>query len=64
MLWKCCIIFTTIYMILFCYFDQLYVNNWASQVAQWLRIHLQCKRALGQEDPLEKEMATHSSILA
>ena len=27
---------------------------------------LQCKRArfLGQEDPLEKEMATHSSILA
>ena len=51
-------------MILFCYFEQLYANNWASQVAQWLRIHMQCKRALGQEDPLEKEMATHSSILA
>ena len=28
-------------MILFCYFDQLNANNWASQVAQWLRIHLQ-----------------------
>ena len=51
-------------MILFCYFDQLYANNWASQVAQWLRIHLQCKRTLGQEDPLEKVMATHTSILA
>jgi len=23
-----------------------------------------CVRSLGQEDPLEKEMATHSSILA
>ena len=40
--------------------------NWASQVAQWLTIFLQCSRwilSLGQEDPLEKEMATHSSIL-
>ena len=40
----------------------------ASQVAQWLRIHLRMPetwvRTLGQEDPLEKEMATHSSILA
>ena len=31
-------------MILFCYFDQLNANNWASQVAQWLRIHLQGRR--------------------
>ena len=35
---------------------------------QWLRIHLPMQekwvRSLGQEDPLEEEMATHSSILA
>ena len=43
----------------------------ASQVAQWKRIRLPMKetqelqvRLLGQEDPLEKEMATHSSIFA
>ena len=39
-----------------------------SQVAQWQRIHLPKQetqvRSLGQEDPLEKELATHSSILA
>ena len=42
-----------------------------SQVAQWQRIHLPVQetqeawiRSLGQENPLEKEMATHSSILA
>ena len=28
-----------------------------------VEIHLQCRRSLGQEDPLEKGMATHSSIL-
>ena len=43
-------------------------------VAQWKRIHLQRRRlpivqrtwaqSLGQEDPLEKEMAAHSNILA
>ena len=37
-------------------------------MAQWYRIHLPRLetqiRSLGQEDPLEKEMATHSSILA
>ena len=36
-------------------------------VAQKQRIHIQIQetwiRSLGQEDPLEKEMATHSSIL-
>ena len=43
----------------------------ASQVAQGLRIHLLVQgvwetqaRSLGWEDPLEKEMATHPSILA
>ena len=45
--------------------------HWASLVAQWLRIRLPMKEmqetqvpSLGQEDPLEKGMATHSSILA
>ena len=41
---------------------------WASLVAQMVK-HLPAVRAtrfrfLGQEDPLEKEMATHSSILS
>ena len=39
-----------------------------SQVTQWSRICLPMQETwvqfLGQEDPLEKEMATHSSILA
>ena len=42
-----------------------------SQVAQWYRIHLPVQKmqetrvqSLGQEDPLEKETITHSSILA
>ena len=42
-----------------------------SQVAQQYRIHLPTQetqemqvQSLGQEDSLEKEMATHSSILA
>ena len=37
-------------------------------MARWKRIHLPRQemqvRLLGLEDPLEKEMATHSSILA
>ena len=37
-------------------------------MAQWLRIHLPMQKtwiqSLGLEDPLEKEMATHSSIPA
>ena len=40
----------------------------ASRVAQWYRTRLPIQEmqvwSLGQEDPLEKEMATHSSILA
>ena len=41
---------------------------WASLADQWLRIHLPMQemwvRSLGWEDPLEKEMATQSSMLA
>ena len=37
-------------------------------MAQWQRIHLPKQetwvQSLGQEDPLEEEMATHSRILA
>ena len=40
----------------------------ASPVAQWERIHLPKQetqaQSLGQGDPLEKEVATHSSTLA
>ena len=40
---------------------------WASLVAQWRRARLPMHgtwvQSLGWEDPLEKEMATHSSIL-
>ena len=40
----------------------------ASQVAQWYRIHLPMQEtwvhSLGWEDPLEKRMVTHFSILA
>ena len=61
--------------IFICNFQYLYVNNryvifciWASLVAQTVK-HLHAMqetrvRSLGQEDPLEKEMATHSSTLA
>ena len=37
-------------------------------MVQWQRIHLPMQetqvRSLGREDPLEKEMATHSNTLA
>ena len=46
-------------------------EKWASQVAQWLKkkkIRLPTQETwvqfLGGEDPLEEDMATHSSILA
>ena len=49
-------------------FGQLNTHTWASLVAQWYgtRLPMQEKwvRSLGQEDLLEKEMATHSNILA
>ena len=46
----------------------MYIHLRASLVAQWKRIHLLKPetwiRSLGQEDPLEEEMAAHSSVLA
>ena len=48
--------------------DELRTDNQASLVAQRLKCLpaiLETRvRSLGQKDPLEKEMATHSSILA
>ena len=42
--------------------------SWASLAAQWVKnppaIQETCVQSLGQEDPLEESMATHSSILA
>jgi len=42
--------------------------NWASLVAQLVKNLTEIQETwvqfLGQEDPLEKEMATHTSILA
>ena len=49
-------------------FDSFKVLNWASLVAQGLKrlplIQETWVRSLDWEDPLEKEMTTHSSILA
>ena len=42
--------------------------HWVSLVAQWLRnlpaMQETWVRSLGREDPLEKKMATHCSLLA
>ena len=51
------------------YLDVNSVVHWASLVAQVVIKHLLAMQeiwvqSLGQEDPLEKEMATHSSIFA
>ena len=48
--------------------SHIIITIWASLIAQLVK-HLPAMqetwvRSLGQEDPLEKEMATHSSILA
>ena len=58
--------------ILYMYTVLIYVYytfiHWVSLVAQWVRnlpaIQETRVQSLGWEDPLEKEMATHSSILA
>ena len=46
----------------------MYLDTWASLVAQSVKnLPAVCEtlvRSLGWEDPLEKQMATHSSILA
>ena len=53
-----------------CHVSYVYLFKWASRVAPWERSRLpvqeteaMCVRSLGQEHPLEKGMATHSSIL-
>ena len=50
------------------YFVYGYCSHKASPVAQWWRIRLPVQepqvQSLGQEDPLEKEMATPSSIFS
>ena len=52
----------------FCFLIHSTGNPRASVVAQWNRIRLPMwetrVRSLGWKDPLEKEMATHSSIIA
>ena len=49
-------------------FDCCYHDHWGSLVAQTVKNLSAMQESwvlfLGQEDPLEKEMATHSSILA
>ena len=54
-----------------CHLPETASSMGASQVAKWSRICLPMQetqetwvRSLGQEDPLEEEMATHSSSLA
>ena len=54
--------------LIFCCWSIVALQCWASLVAQRVK-HLPAVqetwvRSLGQEDPLEKEMATHSSTLA
>ena len=51
-----------------CIYIYTHIYVWTSLVAQMVK-HLPTTwetrvRSLGQEDPLEKEMATHSSVLA
>ena len=51
-----------------CQLEAFIWNLEVSQVAQWKRISLPMQEtqvwSLGQEDPPEEDMATHSSILA
>ena len=53
---------------LLCFLNFIYFFAWASLVAQVVKnlptMQETSVKFLGQEDPLEKEMATHSSILA
>ena len=46
-------------------FNGIYYNKLVAQFVKNLpAVQETCVRSLGWEDPLEKEMATHSSILA
>ena len=55
-------------MFLFCFLNHTYALLWASLIAQLVKnlpaMQETWVRSLGREDPLEKEMAIHSSILA
>ena len=57
-----------IYIYIYIYIYKIYVYIWASLVAQLVKTLPAMQetqvRSLGWEDPLEKEMATHSNILA
>ena len=59
--------FIYIFSVLYIYI-YIFICIWASLVAQTAKnlpaMQETCVCSLGQEDPLEKEMATHSSILA
>ena len=44
--------------------SQMLLDVWVTSVAQMVKNLPQCRRLLGWEDPLEKGMATHSSILS
>ena len=44
--------------------SQIYISLMAQMVKNLLAVQESHAPSLGQEDPLEKEMATHSSILA
>ena len=43
--------------------SQIYISLMAQMVKNLLAVQESHAPSLGQEDPLEKEMATHSSIL-
>ena len=56
---------------MWCIYTHIFIyiyNRRASLIAQWVKnppaMQETWVHSLGQEDPLEKEMATHSSILA
>ena len=58
----------SIYKYIFIYYLYVYVNIWASLVAQSVKnlptVQETWVQSLSWADPLEKEMATHSTILA
>ena len=55
---------------IYIFFSLIFYSKWASQVAQWVKntpamqeMQEMQIQSLGGEDPLEKEMATHSKSL-
>ena len=61
-------LYLSIYLSIYIYIYKIYVYIWASLVAQLVKTLPAMQEtqvwSLGWEDPLEKEMATHSNILA